>query len=252
MKDMSDLINTLLTSIIIFSASSLMSITGFGFAILSIPFLSFIFSPNIAIPFNIITGFVLEIILLLKCYRKIKVKRTFFLLSGGIMGIPIGSYLLIKCSVDFLRIFISLIVLISAFFLFLGKTYKISREQGASLVVGFISGGLKGSVGMAGPPIVLFGINQNWEKEEFRATMIFYFTLLSLVTLFTFFKLKLFTISIVKLFLINLPFLLLGFIWGERLKNKLSSQRIFKQIALILVGSSGLYQLIYNFWKLLR
>ncbi len=228
-----------------------MSLTGFGFSLLSIPFLNLIMSPKIAVPLVIILGCGLNIILFAECYRQIEIKKVFHLGVGGIIGMPFGAYILSRCSPTILKVFISVIILVVSFVVFLGINKRFQRERLASLVIGFISGGLKGSVGMPGGPVILFGLNQSWNKEKFRATIIAYFTFLSLIALPIFFKFELFTITIQKLSLITLPIAVLGFIGGRRLRNRVSL-RIFRRIALVLIIFTGISGLISTLWNVFR
>ena len=95
---------------------------------------------------------------------------------------------------------------------------------------------------MPGPPIILLGLNQGWDQTRFRGTLIGYFTFVGFLTIPVFLRLGLFTKLSVKLAIVALPLLVLGFIGGTKLRNRVP-QAIFRGIALILImlaGASGL------------
>jgi len=213
---------------------------------LSVPVLNLFLSPKTTVSLVVILGAVLNVILLLQCYKQVEIKKIPYLLLGSIIGIPFGAYVLTVFSVQFLKILIGAITIGSASLLFLEINKRFKREHLASILVGLISGVLKGSVGMPGPPIVLFGLNQGWEKERFRATIIAYFTMLSFVTIGTFLKFKLFTEFIAMLGIIGLPMLLLGSWVGIKLKGKVSAAG-FHKIILALITIAGVLGIITAF-----
>jgi len=169
---------------------------------------------------------------------------------GALVGLPFGAYMLAKFSTEFLKMFISVITITLAILFFLGISKHFKRERLASLAAGFISGGLKGSTGMTGPPIILFGLNQNWEKKNFRSTLIGYFTVMSLFTIPVFIKFHLFTMVTARLAIIGLPMLIVGFIGGIRLKDEVS-QKFFCNVALALIMLAGISGLISGLGRIL-
>ena len=237
------IISLLLAGIVVLFASSINAITGFGFALLLVPFLNLIFSPKIAVPVEVILANVLNMSLFIQCRKEIELKKVSFLLLGAIVGLPFGAYVLSKFSTEFLKIFISVITITLAILLSLGISKQFKKERLASLATGFISGGLKGSTGMAGPPVILFGLNQNWGKGKLRPVVIGYFTIVSLLTIPVFIKFHLFTMVTVKLAFIGLPMLMLGFIMGIRLKDRVS-QTLFRRVAFALIMLAGISGLI--------
>jgi len=239
------MIYLLLTGIILFLASFIKSITGFGFALVLVPLLNLIFSPKISVPFDIILAGILNIILLIQCYRNIEINKITYLLIGSIIGLPFGAYILSNFDEKLLTIFISLITIILSILLSINKNI-IFRENRSTLIgIGFISGGMGSSTGMSGPPIILLGLAQKWDKEKFRSNLIGYFTFINILTILIYMNIGIFTSFIIQLAIIEFPIILLGIFIGNRLKKKVS-QKLFHKIALILVISASISKLIIN------
>jgi len=59
------------TAVVILLASTINAITGFGFALLLVPFLSLIFSPKIAVPVEVALSTVLNMSLFIQCRKEI-------------------------------------------------------------------------------------------------------------------------------------------------------------------------------------
>jgi len=133
----------LISGIILF-ASTVNSLTGFGFSILAVPFLSLILVPKIGIPLILIHTSVLYIGLFIKSYKQMELGKILSLLAGSIIGIPFGAYVLVSFSPKFLSALIALVTIIMVFLLWLNISKKFTREFLMSMIIGFVSGGLKG------------------------------------------------------------------------------------------------------------
>ena len=105
--------------------------------------------------------------------------------------------------------------------------------------VGVVSGFLGGSTGLAGIPVIVWGILRGWSKDEQRAIFQPVAVAIFLMTLGWFGASGLVTRDTLRLFLIGLPAVLLGMWLGFRLYGKLDDA-VFRTIALVLLLISGL------------
>ena len=209
---------------------------------LSVPFLSLTFGPKVAVPLAVLLGTALDIMLFAGCYKHADLKKALHLFSGAIIGLPFGVYVLSALSGGSLRTLIGAVTIILALILSLGIRKHFRRERLASMGAGLISGALKGSTGMLGPPVILLGLNQDWPQVLFRSTIIAYFTLVSLCALPVLAGFGLLTEHTVKLSFAGLPALLLGLAGGTKLRSRVS-HAFFRRIALaltMLAGASGI------------
>jgi uncharacterized membrane protein YfcA len=245
---MSDVINIISVSAVVLFASIANSLSGFGFGLLSLPFLTLLYGPRTAVPLEVVLGGALNVVLLSRCYRHVELRNVLYILAGAIVGVPIGSYVLARYDVQFLRILISVVAISSAILLFMGIRKTFRREYLAGSLIGLLSGGLKGSVGMPGTPVVLFGLNQGWRKEAFRATIIAYFTVLSIIAVPAFLKFGLLTGAIGKLGLIGLPSLLVGSLAGTKLRS-IVPEPLFRRIALALIALAAILGIVTAFCR---
>jgi uncharacterized membrane protein YfcA len=141
-----------------------------------------------------------------------------------------------------LRILVGLVVVASALALLAGQQRPTRHEKLALFPVGLASGVLNGSTGMGGPPVILFLANQGVEKQSFRANIILYFTLLSVMTATSTGLEGLVTREVVTYWVALLPAAVLGALIGMRLARRVNQQQ-FRQITLvvlILMGASSI------------
>ena len=241
------LIAIFLASLIFFFAVFIQALTGFGLALLAVPFFILLYDPKVVVPVVMIVGAVLSVMLFYESYRLMKPKQIFYLSLGGITGLPVGVSILAKADSGSLRICIGILIILFAILLSLGVSKKFKEERLTSVGVGFISGVFGGMASMVGPPIILFGLNQNWDKQSFRANLIGYNAFILFFSLFFFGRFGLLTGFTIKLSVSVFPALLLGFIGGVKLKKRVS-QQFFRRLAFGIVFVGAVLALMSGFF----
>lgn len=214
-------------------------LTGFGFALVSVPILVILLSPKIVVPIVLMHAILINLIILREARKWVDLKRIWPLMIAGIAGIPLGTYLLIVLDVSILKVFIGAVIIPFAIASFMGSRKQIKNEKLAFAPVGFISGLLGASTTLAGPPVILFFVNQGVEKQIFRANLVAYFTVLSSATIFAFMLGGIITEVAIKYAIWFLPATILGAIIGIKLAHKVA-EKLFRNIALIIVTVAGL------------
>ena len=195
------MMNQFIIGLIFFFTSLVYSTFGFGYAMISIPLLSLVLALKTAIPLSLLMGLGISCYLVISSYKDIKPKQILYLLIGSAMGVPFGVFTLKNTSPEILEIAINAVIITSAIILFLkqGKNIISVNTKPITILVGFLSGFLGGSTGISGPPVILYGLNQKWEKKAFRGNLLTYFAiwgiytnigyfLIGLVNFATFFK----------------------------------------------------------------
>jgi len=164
--------------LVCFFAGLITGITAFGFALVAIPLLILFFDPKVAVPIVTISSTLTGMYLFFELRNMMQIKKIIPLIIGGIIGLPFGVYILAVLDKDILKISVGALITVFAFLLALGIKREIKSEKYASVLVGMLSGLLKGSTSLSGPPLVLFFINQDQEKEVFRANLTGYFMIM--------------------------------------------------------------------------
>ena len=76
---------------IVFCASWVMGATGFGFALICVPLLSAVRGPKFAVPYSLLCGYMINVLLLIKFKGHIDLKRILPLVLGALPGVCIWA-----------------------------------------------------------------------------------------------------------------------------------------------------------------
>ena len=237
-----DLHTILLINLIVVIASLVTCLSGFGYALVSTPFLVLLFPPQQVVPVVLLSSIPLSVLIVCDCYREISPGRIGRWLAGAAVGGPLGVYGLASIPEDTMRVVIGAITLVAALTLWLKPARPFRRETLPALGAGCLSGVLGGASGMSGPPVILLGLNQGWEYGGFRANLIGYFLVLHLALLLLFRNFGILDGETLALGGWALPGLLVGYAIGIRLKPRVS-QAHFRALAFGLVGLGGVLAL---------
>ena len=229
--------------LVIFLSSIIQGLTGFGFALVSVPIMMFLLSPKVVVPIVVIHGLVINLIILFEARKWVNLKRIWPLMIAGAAGVPIGTYLLIALDASILKIFIGSVIIPFAITSLAGFKKPIQNERLAFAPVGITSGLLASSTSLSGPPVILFFVNQGIEKVIFRANLVAYFTVLSLAAILAFVIGGVITTTVINYTLWLLPAAILGAMTGIKLTPKVS-ENIFRNIALVIVIIAGLLSIL--------
>lgn len=221
-------------------ASTLQAATGFGFAIMAIPFLLLLFEPHDAIQLNIILCFLISLIMIYKIRNEIDKGILIRLIKGSVIGILPGLGIFIFLDVRPLKILTSILILASTSLLIAKINFKQSSRK--ELIVGAFSGFLTTSIGLPGPPLMIYFAGAKVDKATIRGTTVAYFVFVSLISLLLQFSMYDTSTSVWIATLWSIPFVLLGIILGQWVFTRLNQQRLLKLIY-ILLFSTGIFLL---------
>ncbi|WP_096438738.1 sulfite exporter TauE/SafE family protein [Alteribacter populi] len=226
---------------IILVASILQTSTGFGFSIMATPFLLMIFLPHEAIQINIILSLIISMTLIFKIRKDIDftILRRFTL--GSIAGVPLGIFIFMSINnMNAFKLGVSIILLVLT--LLLVGNFKVNSTKNRDFVVGGFSGFLTTSIGMPGPPLLLYFTGTNTEKEKLRATTLAFYLFIYFVSLI----MQMIFIGTNKVIwessLYAIPIVFLGLILGQII-FKWINQRVFRVLTYILLLFTGVYLL---------
>lgn len=205
------------------------------------PFLLLLFSPPEAIQINIILSLIISVSLI----WKIKADIDFIILKrlsiGSIIGVPFGILIFLSINITLFKMIVSIILLVLTLLLIFKFTIKSTPSR--DLIIGGLSGLLTTSIGMPGPPLLLYFTGTNTEKAKLRATTLAFFLFIYFVSLITQISFS-GTSKITWLSsLYAVPIVFIGLYLGEKLFKKLN-QKIFRLFMYILLLCTGTYLLI--------
>jgi uncharacterized membrane protein YfcA len=159
------------------------------------------------------------------------VSAVFITLSGG------AADSLMK------RLLGAALILLSAYFLFLGSRIRIRPTHTAGAVAGSLSGLLSGLFSTGGPPIVVYLLAGTESNEEYLATIQAYFTVTNLFALAVRAANGLVTPVVAGYWVVGLLGIAAGVFLGCRVFHKLNAERL-RLVVYLFMAISGLIMLI--------
>ena len=233
-----DLITVLAINAILGLAAFFSALAGFGFAVISTPFLVLFLPPQQVVPTVILCWMPLAVVLVWKCRKEANIRRYGRLLIGSVLGLPLGVYILAHADEATLRSGIGALTLLAALSMFFKPSRPFANEQWLTSGVGFVSGILGGASGISGPVVVLFGLNQGWQPQGMRADLLHYFLTSYLVALLMFRKAGILDMAAIELGSMAIPGIIAGYFAGTRLVGRISPV-FFRRLALAVITISG-------------
>lgn len=230
--------------IIIVIASILQTSTGFGFSILATPFLLLIFQPEEAIQINLLLSFIISCTLIISIRKDIDFNVLKRLVISSLIGLPFGMILFLLLDISKLKLVISLIIIILTIMLIF--KFRISQTRGRDFIVGGFSGLLTTSIGMPGPPLLLYFTGTNAQKETIRATTLAFYLFIYFISLIIQVSFAGTTKTVWVSSGIALPLVIVG-LYGGQLLFKRISQPLFRKITYIILLFTGIYMFIESF-----
>ncbi|MBU2960543.1 sulfite exporter TauE/SafE family protein [Citreicella sp. C3M06] len=229
-------------------AAAARRLTGFGFALLGAPLLSFVLSPQQLVIVILLLQVALGVPAVIEFRSRIDWSVLGQLALGGVVTAPLGAWLLTRTDPDVVLFVLGLVVIAAAGVLgFAPGVLKFQPSRPANVACGMVAGALSSSVGMPGPPVAIYFLGQSeLNAATRRAMLIITFSVLACVSLAVALPKGQVSGDLFWLSALLLAPTLLGGQLGEQLHKRLNVQ-LGQRIALALVILSGLVCLLRAF-----
>lgn len=236
----------LLAAVGIFTASLFSTVSGFGFALVAMPFLTQIMPVKTAIIFIILMNLLLRLINMYQVRKEFDWNTVLMTTIGSLVGMYPGSMVLKLMPAAQLEIFLGLVLLTATLLLSLQCTVKITNKTAGRFGAGMIAGFFGASTSVNGPPLALYFLNEKTDKNLMRANLVWFFGLSGAMTVVTnYFAGNVHDVNWPML-LCCTPAMFVGILAGEKLFFCVP-QELFRKLALVvvLIGASIM---LYSGW----
>ncbi|WP_027369244.1 sulfite exporter TauE/SafE family protein [Desulfovermiculus halophilus] len=200
----------LLIALIVFAAGFVQGLSGFGSALIAIPLLSLFLPLRFVVPFILLIGTSINLMLLRESREHVHVSGSLLLIAGSLPGIPLGVITLAACPEWTLQLILGGLLMFISLSALTGRSPRLPPGPGWAVASGLISGWLGGSLGTSGPPAIIYCSSQPWPKERIKATLVSYFLVSGLLVIGAQATQGFFTSSVLYAYLLALPVLFLG------------------------------------------
>lgn len=230
--------------LIVLIASLLQTSTGYGFSIIGTPFLLLIYPAHTAIQINIILSICLSAFMIFKVRHEVDRTLLIKLIKGSIAGLFFGIFMYLFLDIRLLKMAVGVLILVLTILLIL--KFTIERTRNRDFLTGGLSGLLTTSIGVPGPPLLLYFSGAQIDKTTLRSTTLAYY-------LFVYFASLVMQISFGGTTretwissLLAIPSLFAGILLGQVL-FKWISQNTFRIITYAILLFTGMYLLVTSF-----
>jgi uncharacterized protein len=230
-------------ALVMFLASFMMGLTGFGIALVAMAFLPWLMSPVTAIVVLTLYAFVFSLVVVVPLRRDLTPRRLVDLLVGTVVGTPVGVWALSSLPVSTLNRLIGLVLVVVVALELRGVMPTRLVGGGWGLGTGFLAGLLGGAVGTPGPPVIVYATTQGWSPRTIKANVLGFFVANQGVILASYWWAGLLTREVMTVAAVfSLP-ALAGGATGVALFGRLDAAR-FRRIVFALLLVSGLVLLV--------
>ena len=224
----------------IFAAAVVRGYSGFGFSLLSITALSLFFEPRAIIPSIFILEVAASAHLMISAWRDVHWQSLRRLAAGCLVGTPAGVYVLARVPPAPLTVALSVIVLLLASLLARGFVLQAMPGRTATVATGLASGLLNGSIGIGGPPVIMFFFGSPAGVATGRASMIAYFLITDVLALACQWHESLLNRDVLARALLYAPALGAGVWLGNRAFAAVNPERFRSWVLRLLMALAGL------------
>jgi uncharacterized protein len=168
---------------VVLVAATISGLAGFGLAIVSIPPLLLLYEPPTVVALMKVLTIGTTWIIVADAWRDISWRWIAKIAPTALVGLFIGSWLLRVLDADAIKVIAGSVVFVLALVLLTWQPHAVRERWWIAPALGLVSGTGSTSVGLSGPPVVLFFTVMKVGKETLRATIATYFVVLDLVGL---------------------------------------------------------------------
>lgn len=238
---------TTYTVLIIFLATLVRSIFGFGESLVAVPLLALFLPIEIAVPVSVLVSIAVAGIVVVQDWEKIHFRSAGWLVLFSMLGIPVGLWLLTSADERLVKSSLAFVIIGFAMYSVFGRSIKLESESRIGLFFcGLLSGVFGGAYGLNGPPLVVYGAMRRWSAQHFRATLQGYFLPASLMGMIGYWINGLWVAQVTTLFLWSLPGVFLATLLGRAINHRMTGTSFFTYVYVGLIGI-GIVLLLESF-----
>jgi uncharacterized membrane protein YfcA len=161
------------------------AVTGFGFSLVSAPFLVAAYGAPDGVQLNLVLSSGLNVLLVAYGWRHLERRAVVRLLvPAAVATVAVGALVRGSRS-DGLTVLAGVLCLLGVAAVARGRTLHRLTGRTGTLAVGGVSGAINVVAGIGGPPVVLFGTTAGWPPEVARPTLQTFFLGINVIALAT-------------------------------------------------------------------
>lgn len=220
-------------------ASVVQATTGLGFGLMVVPPLILVVGVKNAVVVANLLGGLISALVLFTGKGGVEWRTVWILVAGSVLGMPLGLFILVWANPDVLQVVIAVAVI--AFTVLLARGLRLHTTGIAGdLTTGVLSGVLRMSTSMSGPPVVIYLQGRGLSSWAFRGTISAFFILSGALSIVAFGASGRLTGEVLREVAVGIPGVAIGFLFGRAVYERVDEGRFRKLVLGVLFVSSAL------------
>jgi uncharacterized membrane protein YfcA len=222
---------------IAFVSGTARGFSGFGSALIFMPLASSMAAPRLVAALLLIIDFVAAAPLIPNAWKQADRGATAVMVSGALVGVPIGTYFLSRLDSVTTRWIISGFVFALLLLLLSGWRYRGKDHAAISVGIGGLSGFCSGLAQTGGPPVVGYWLGRPLASAIARANILLFFAASDFFSVVSYAFTGLITADAIKFSLLVGPVYGIGVWFGASLFGH-ASETLFRTICYVLIAAA--------------
>jgi len=222
---------------IAFVSGTARGFSGFGSALIFMPLASSMAAPQLVAALLLIIDFIGAAPLVPNAWKQADRRATAVMVSGALVGVPIGTYFLSRLDPVTTRWIISGFVFALLLLLLSGWRYRGKDHAAISVGIGGLSGFCSGLAQTGGPPIVGYWLGRTLASAIARANILLFFAASDFFSVVSYAFTGLITANAIKFSLLVGPVYAIGVWFGASLFGR-ASEKLFRAICYLLIAAA--------------
>lgn len=227
---------TALLAFFVFAAALTQTLSGFGFSLIVMPLAVHLLGIHTAAPLVAMGALTLNIINVIRYRQSLDFSEIKRLGVLTVLGIPVGVWALGNLDEQLVQTGLGVVLAGYALFILIKPAAPHPISRWWAYPAGFIAGALGGAYNTSGPPLILYGSLRQWSHHRFRAVLQAVFLLTASIVVLTHGVVGNITDDILHLYILAVPFLLLGIIAGALLDHRIQPQRLRTLVTVLILA----------------
>jgi uncharacterized membrane protein YfcA len=224
-------------AVIAFISGLARGFSGFGSALIFMPLASSMASPRLVAAVLLIIDFIAAAPLAPNAWKHADRQATAVMVSGALVGVPLGTYFLSRLDPVTTRWIISGFVFALLLLLLSGWRYRGKDHAAISIGVGGLSGFCSGLAQTGGPPIVAYWLGRPLPSVVARANILLFFAASDFFSVVSYSLSGLVTSEAIRFSLVIGPVYAVGVMLGAKLFGR-ASETLFRAICYVLIAAA--------------
>ncbi|MCS5648984.1 MAG: sulfite exporter TauE/SafE family protein [Dehalococcoidia bacterium] len=228
----------LLTVLAIFVGSLVLVIAGFGIAIGSSPIMLLTVDPQSTVIIINTVSLLIFVLMIYQNRRHINYREMTVPVIFGMMGVPVGLYILSNSNPSALRVSIALLIIFLGLVMALNPTIVAVRHKFTLWGAAFLVSAMITSTGIGGPIMAIAALSREWDRDSIRGSLPYYYLFIETTAVIGYFITGMFDSERLILTGVSIFPALLGFLIGSMLVKKIN-QSYYRRLILGIVICAG-------------